>query len=737
MNVIKRDGRVVEFDPSKVFNAIIKAMSSVNNCNTTLAQKITDEITRTNCNMNVETIQDMIENKLMASNCKDVAKAFIIYRNDRTKERERNSSLIQKVLERNSGKNIQNSNANVDERSFSGREKEASSDIQKEIALDYIMSKDISNAHKDGYIYHHDLDKYNLGMHNCLFLDFYNIFTNGFSTRNGDVRPPTSFSTACQLVAVAFQCQSQVQYGGVASCHLDYDLNLFIKLSFYKHYADGCKYIGHLDDEQIKTIIAYAKKKSLSITDEYFTADEEIYTYAIDMLVKECEQSAQGLYHNLNTLESRQGSQVPFTSINFGRDTSPEGRLVSKSMLDASIDGIGKFHRTSIFPISIFQYKQGTNANPDDPNYDLKQLALKSLSKRIYPNFVNGDWSQAHEDEKNPDTFAASMGCRTMIGYDRHGLGYSRVGRGNNNPITIILPKIAIEYGICTGKREVPDIEGFWQKFNEILNLVEKAHLERFEIMKAQSPQAAPFMYNNGTIKDSDKCVDSVYESLKHNTFAIGYIGVAEMCQALFGKNHAQDDTVREFALSVVKRINEFASEASERNNLNFSCYSTPAEGLCRTALKNLRDQYGIIENVTSRDYLTNSHHVPVWEKVSIYDKLRIEAPFCKYPTGGCITYIELESTFMQNLKAVEDIIDYAFKELDIPYLALNFPIDTCLDCGYQEELNGKCPKCGSTNIEELRRVTGYLTTDWHKFNIGKQHEVQERVKHTAYTDLS
>ena len=287
MEVIKRDGRVVEFNATKVFNAIIKAMTSVNNCNTALAQKITDEITRTNCNMNVETIQDMIENKLMASNCKDVAKAFIIYRNDRTKERERNSSLIQKVLERNSGKNIQNSNANVDERSFSGREKEASSDIQKEIALDYIMRAGISNAHKDGYIYHHDLDKYNLGMHNCLFLDFYNIFTNGFSTRNGDVRPPTSFSTACQLVAVAFQCQSQVQYGGVASCHLDYDLNSFIKLSFYKHYADGCKYIGHLDDEQIKTIIAYAKKKSLSITDEYFTADEEIYTYAIDMLVKE------------------------------------------------------------------------------------------------------------------------------------------------------------------------------------------------------------------------------------------------------------------------------------------------------------------------------------------------------------------------------------------------------------------------------------------------------------------
>jgi len=737
MQVIKRDGRVVEFDSSKVFNAIIKAMTSVNNCNTALAQKITDEISRANCDLNVETIQDMIENKLMASNCKDVAKAFIIYRNDRTRERERNSSIIRRVRERNSGLNVQNANANVDERSFSGREKEASSEIQKEISLDYTMSKDVANAHKDGLIYQHDLDKYDLGEHNCLFLDFKKIFTDGFATRNGDVRPPASYETACQQTAVAFQCQSQVQYGGVASCHIDTDLAPFIKRSFYKYYADGCKYLGHLDEDSIDKIVSYAKANKLSIEDDYFKQDSDIYRYVMDMLNRECKQSAEGVYHNLNTLESRQGSQVPFTSINFGRDTTPEGRLVTKSLLNASIDGIGKYHRTSIFPISIFQYKQGVNANPDDPNYDLKQLALKSLSKRIYPNFVNGDWSQAHETSGNPDTYMATMGCRTLVGYDRHGLGYSKVGRGNNNPITIILPKIAIEYGICTNEREKADLDGFWNKLNETLELVEKAHLERFEIMKRQSVQAAPFMYGNGTIKDADKCNESVYNALRHNTFAIGYIGIAEMCQALFGKNHAQDEKVRDFALSVVKRISDFVGEASERNDLNFSCYATPAESLCRTALRNLRDQYGVIENVTSHDYLTNSHHVPVWEKVSIYDKLRIEAPFCKYPTGGCITYIELESTFMQNLKAVEDIIDYAFKELDIPYLALNFPIDTCLDCGTQGELNGKCTECGSTNIEELRRVTGYLTTDWHKFNIGKQSEVKERVKHTAYTDLS
>ena len=274
---------------------------------------------------------------------------------------------------------------------------------------------------------------------------------------------------------------------------------------------------------------------------------------------------------------------------------------------------------------------------------------------------------------------------------------------------------------------------GFWNAFEETLKLTERGLLERFEIMARQSPAAAPYMYQNNTIQGARDCEETVYNALKHNTLAIGYIGVAEMCQALFGKNHVKDEAVREFALSVVKRINEFAADASERNDLNFSCYATPAEGLCRTALAALREQYGIIEDVTSHEYLTNSHHVPVWEKVSINDKLKAEAPFCQYPTGGCITYVELDSTFVKNTKAVEDIIDYAFKTLDIPYLAFNFPIDSCLECGHQGEFNDKCPECNSKNIQQLRRVTGYLTTDWHNFNDGKQAEVNDRVKHSVY----
>ena len=746
MKVIKRDGRVVEFDKRKIYNAVAKAFAEVDNGITASAieksKRICDYIESMKADeMSVEEIQDIVEEKLMASSRKDVAKAYILYRNERTRAREGKSELIKKIKERARAMVDNRANANVDEKSFSGREKEASADIGKIAALEFDgLSREVANAHKDMLIYQHDLEKAIYGIHNCLNLNFQEIFTHGFRTRNGDVRPPTSFSTACQLMAVAFQCQSQVQFGGCGSIHCDVDLAPFVKKSFYKHYKTGLKHlvfrgedIEPLDLEKFNAKIA----ENPSINDSFFVTPSEVYRYAMDMLEQEGRQAAQGLYHNLNTLESRQGSQVPFTSINLGRDTSVEGRLVTKWMMEASLDGIGEHHLTSIFPISIFQYKSGDNADPNDPNYDLKQLALKSMSKRIYPNWCNCDWSQAHEDPENPDTRFSTMGCRTMLGFDRHGLGYVRQGRGNNVPNTIILPKLGIEYGICLGEREEPDLDGFWNAFEETLKLTEKGLLERFAIMATQSPKAAPFMYQNNTIQGAQECKNDVFEALKHNTLAIGYIGIAEMCTALFGKNHVHDEAVREFALSVVKRINEYAAEASERNNLNFSCYATPAEGLCGTALNALREQYGVIENVTSRDYLTNSHHVPVWEKVSIYDKLKVEAPFCKYPTGGNITYIELSSTFVQNLKAVEDIIDYAFKELDIPYLAFNFPIDSCLDCGYQGEFNNECPECGSKNIQQLRRVTGYLSTDYRNFNDAKKAETIERIKHSAYTSLS
>lgn len=734
MHVIKRDGTRVLFDPNKIVCAINKAMISAYGSvyESDTAEEIADLIGSRGVDMSVEQIQDLVESYLMKSEYPEVAKSYIIYRDQRSKERMRQSKLLKAVMRRTEATAVENSNANVDEKSFSGREKEASADIQKIIALDYTLSPEISQAHKNMLLYQHDMEKTNIGEHNCLFVDFKKVFEDGFVTRNGDVRSPGSFSSACQQTAVVFQCQSQVQFGGVGTVHIDYDLAPYVTKSFRKKIAQYYTDVEGLTEEDAEIIIK--AKFEPCIIDNEEIKDTPAYKFAMKQIERDGFQAAEAMFHNLNTLESRAGSQVPFTSINFGRDTSTEGRFVSRNMLKASLAGIGKHHLTPIFPISIFQYKQGCNANPEDPNYDLKQLAIESLSKRIYPNFVNCDYSQAGEDPNDPDTFFATMGCRTMLGYDRHSDSFNRVGRGNLCPNTMILPKLGIEYGICLGKRKEPDLEGFWSAFEDLLMLCEQGLLERFDIMVNQSPEAGPFMYQNGTMKDAQECRMSNYEALKHGTLAMGYIGIAEMCQALFGKNHAEDKEVHAFALKVVKRINEYAKEASDRHDLNFSCYATPAEGLCHTAAKALRKQYGIIPNVTDHEFLTNSHHVPVWHEVGIFEKLEIESPFCKYPTGGCITYVELDSTFVKNTKAIEQIIDYAFKTLDIPYLAFNFPIDSCLDCGYQAEFNDVCPECGSHNIQQLRRVTGYLTTDYRHFNKGKQSEVEHRVKHSRFS---
>ena len=735
IQVIKRDGRKIDFQKGKIVEAIVKSMNETKKgIDIDLANKISESIFKINKeNLSVEDIQDLVEQKLMKSNRKDVAKQYIAYRSERTRMREINNEINTKIKKIVACSDVQNANANVDEHSFGGRKFESAGIIHKKIGLE-MMRPEAALAHKENRVYQHDLDSYDIGMHNCLFLDMDRILNSGFETRNGDVRPASSYSTACQLVAVAFQVQSQVQFGGCGSAHIDYDLKPFVKKSFIKHFKDGLKYIDELEQYEIDNIIETndVRLSNLELEQNF----KKSFKYALEKTDKEGLQASQGLYHNLNTLESRAGSQVPFTSINFGRDKSPEGRKVTEWMLKSSIDGIGKNHRTSIFPISIFQYKKGENDKVGTPNYDLKKLAIKSLTKRIYPNIVNCDYTQNIEDLDKPDTFMATMGCRTMIGADRHGLGYSKIGRGNVAPVTMDLPKIGIKHGICLEERTEADLEGFWKEFDEVLGIASQSLVDRFYHICSQNYRSAPFMYTNGTIADFDKVIDKgIYEAMRHGTLAIGYIGIAEMCQALFGKNHAEDKEVHKFAVSVVQHISEYAKTVSETYNLNFSCYASPAENTCKTMMQGLQDEFGMIENVTSRSYLTNSHHIPVWQKVSIFEKLNLEAPFCKYPTGGCITYVELDSAIIKNEKAIEDIIDYAMS-LDIPYLAFNFPIDTCLDCGYQGEFNDKCLVCKSTNIQQLRRVTGYLTTDYHNFNKGKVDEVEDRVKHSKYTNF-
>ena len=419
--VVKRNGKTVVYDGERIVQAIEKAMKEskrgvVHEEALLIESYIHDRIlNEEGYTTKVEDIQDLIEQKLMTLDY-ETAKKFILYRDTKRRKREMNTYVMKKAYEKVRAKAIENSNANVDENSFSGRVEESGSVLQRELALANTISYDVAQAHDECLIYQHDLNRYEVGMHNCLQLDMQNVLENGFNTRNGDVRPPTSFSTACQLVAVSFQAQSQCQFGGVGSIHIDRDLAPTVLMSYKKHVKDGLKYIARIhDDNEIEKVV-----NNLQSVNDVPLGREDVYRYATDMLEKEGRQAAEGLFHNLNTLESRPGSQVPFTSLNYGRDTSPEGRLVTKWLFKASINGIGKHHRTSIFPISVFQYKKGTNAKIGEPNYDMKRLAIESLSKRLYPNFCNGDWSQANEDPNNPDTFFSTMGkckcssCKTF-----------------------------------------------------------------------------------------------------------------------------------------------------------------------------------------------------------------------------------------------------------------------------------------------------------------------------------
>ena len=423
--VVKRDGREVKFDKEKIKVAVLKAFIEVDGEETVYAKDkardIAKYIENLNKDMTVEEIQDLVEEKLMASNRKDVARSYVIYRNNRTKIRERNTQLMKEVSEKLMAINVQNQNANVDEKSFGGRMGEANDIVMKKYALDYCMSDMARNNHLNNEIYIHDLSHYAVGDHNCLSIPFDKLLSNGFNTRQTDVRPAQSVSTAFQLVAVIFQLQSLQQFGGVSGTHLDWTMVPYVRKSFYKHIKDGLMYMGEPSDykvynEHYKEI---RDKADVSIencdwsnyfTEEFYISDN-IYKYAIDMTEKEVYQAVEGLYHNLNTLQSRSGNQLPFTSINYGTCTEPEGRMVTRALLNVSIDGIGKLHKTSIFPCGIFQCMKGVNRKPGDPNYDLFQLALKSTAQRLYPNYANVDWSgNDGYDINDPRTYFSTMG---------------------------------------------------------------------------------------------------------------------------------------------------------------------------------------------------------------------------------------------------------------------------------------------------------------------------------------
>lgn len=414
--------------------------------------------------------------------------------------------------------------------------------------------------------------------------------------------------------------------------------------------------------------------------------------------------------------------QLPFTSINYGTCTLPEGRVVTKALLEVSIEGLGKLHKTSIFPCGIFQCMTGVNRKPGDPNYDLFQLALKSTAQRLYPNYANVDWSgNAGYDINDPATYMATMGCRTINGFDINGLGQRKDGRGNICPVTIILPMLAMKAN--------RDKHKFMLLLDKKIDEAKDMLLERFEWICSQSPSSAKFMYENslmaGYIPE-----EGIRSALRHGTLAVGQLGLAETLQLLIEEDHTSPKGM-ELAKEIEELFKTKCAKFKEEYHLNFGVYYSPAENLCHKAAKFFQEKYGIIPNVSDREYFTNSMHVPVWHEISPFEKINIEAELVNYSSAGCITYVELDSTVKNNLEAIEDIVNYAMDK-DIPYFALNVPNDTCLDCGYNDEFNDNCPQCGSENIQQLRRVTGYLTGNYKTaFNLGKQHEVLDRYQHT------
>lgn len=735
--VIKRDGTKVPFDKSKIVNAIEKAMNdSSDPVDHKLSDSIASEIAAIDSTMDVEAIQNAVENRLMQSGYYETTRSYMNYRYLHGIARSNYKELMDAVEEKLLGKKIDNQNANVDEASFGGRIGEMSRVVSKRYALDYCMSKMARENHENNEIYIHDLDSYAVGMHNCLSIPFDDLLANGFNTRQTDVRPAQSISTAFQLVAVIFQIQSLQQFGGVSATHLDWTMVPYVRKSFRKHYRDGWKYI-YADDPIIKGLDDefVLMKDDFSITnpifEEYYP---KAYQYAMDMTRRELNQAVEGMYHNLNTLQSRSGNQLPFTSINYGTCTLPEGRMVIKALLNASIKGIGKLHRTSIFPCGIFQMAKGINRAPGDPNYDMYQLALRSTAQRLYPNYANVDWSgNEGYDKNNVKTYFSTMGCRTANGWDINGFEQLKDGRGNICPVTIILPTIAMEakeYILKNATGE--DLEGqtvakFMSMLDQKLHEAKDMLIERFEWICSQSPESAKFMWENGTMAGYDG--KDIRSALKHGTLAVGLLGMAETLQILIGEDQTCDNGL-ELAKKICQLYKDRCDEFKHKYSLNFGVYFTPAENLCFTAMQRFKAKYGEFKNVSDKEFFTNSVHVPVWREVTPFEKIDIESQLDGYSSAGCIAYVELDSTVKNNLGALETIVNYAMDH-DIPYFAVNVPNDTCMECGYCDEIGDTCPECGSHNIRRLRRVTGYLTGDYTTaFNLGKQQEVELRVKH-------
>lgn len=794
----KRDGRIVDYDLSKISNAISKAFNSLDisvddDYIGQLCCQVEEVINKsfTGTIPTVEEIQDIVEEVLIDNDETQVAKHYIIYRNDRNRNREMNSSLMKTYHELtfNPAKdsNVKRENANVNADTAMGTMLKYGSEGAKQFYQLYMLKPKHAKAHAEGDIHIHDLDFYSL-TETCCQIDLIKLLKNGFSTGHGHLREPNSIASYSALACIAIQSNQNDQHGGQSVPNFDYAMSEGVKKTFQTKFYQNFEKFLHVcalpfEDEVKKCsanlkkrLIDFGVKPSLGMTDnkidilvkvakavysemkkseflERFTTvdlskhkytialpDPDFYTiiinalnYALDETDRETYQAMEALVHNLNTMNSRAGAQVPFSSINYGTDTSPEGRMVIKNILLANEAGLGN-GETPIFPIHIFKVKEGINYNERDPNYDLFKLACRVSAKRLFPNFsfIDAPFNLKYYKPGDYNTEIAYMGCRTrVIGnvYDKD--REIVTGRGNLSFTSINLPRLAIKAD--------HNIDKFFESLDDIMDLVCDQLMERYKVQAKKTVRNYPFLMGQGVWIDSDKLNsdDTIGEILKHGTLSVGFIGLAECLKALIGVHHGESEEARNLGYKIIKHMRERMDHEAEKTGMNYGLIATPAEGLSGRFVKIDREIYGNIPGVTDRDYYTNSFHVPVYYNISAFDKIKIEAPYHELTNAGHISYIELDGDPLNNLDAFEKIIRY-MKESGMGYGSINHPVDRDPVCGYTGIIGNECPSCGrhenddGIGFERIRRITGYLVGTLDRFNDAKLAEVKDRVKHNT-----
>lgn len=769
LKVIKRDGKKVGFNEDKIGLTIKKAFDGFENDYTPedsskVYKQVIDDINETYSELKVikiEDIQDLIEKNLRELNYLDVLDNFQSYRERRNESREVFKSYqhkLVKALEALSMKDAKEEdskrdNANVDGDTAMGTMLQYGSTISKAFAKSHFMKKQYAEAHDSGMIHIHDMDFLPMGTTTCCQIDLNALFEKGFSTGHGFLRSPNSIMSYAALAAIVIQSNQNDQHGGQSIPAFDHYMAPGVVKSFKKEFKntvlDFLELTGFIDFINVKGFTKDLDKIkevnfSMEIFEKYFKGSGEVerifrkaYKKAVEKTDKLTYQAMESFIHNLNTMHSRAGAQVPFSSVNFGTDTSFEGRMVIKNFLLATEAGLGN-GETPIFPISIFKVKEGVNYNPKDPNYDLFELACKVSAKRLFPNFsfLDAPFNKRYYKEGDINTEIAYMGCRTRVmGNVADPSREIVTGRGNLSFTSINLVRLGIKYGIVTNKKA--DMDGFFKELGETMDMVRDQLLERFEIQCKKKVYNAPFLLGQGIWIDSKnlKNKDNIKKVLKHGTLTEGFIGLAECLKALTGKHHGESKASQELGLKIIKFMRDRTDEYAKEYKLNFSLIATPAEGLSGRFTNIDKAIYGIIPGVTDRAYYTNSFHVPVYYNTSIANKIKLEAPYHELTNGGHISYIELDGDLTENTDAFIKVVRI-MKEAGIGYGAINHPVDRDPVCGFTGVINDVCPGCNRREndgvpFERIRRITGYLVGTVDRFNNGKRAEEHDRVKHT------